>query len=227
MMILDITGSGAGASPDRRYRIAVEQAQAAGIKVVGYSATDYTRRPAAEVENDVKNYRAWYGVTDIFLDEAASSGSQIGYYRDLASYIHRVNPGSAVILNPGIYPDEQYMSVGDVVMVYENTYSNFVTLQPPDWIHNYPASRFAYAIYGTPRSLLANAISLAQRRHAGYVYVTDRTGRNPYRSLPSYWSGEDALIAARCAGESMAPSGAQRLGGLSIGTDYAAPRAPM
>jgi hypothetical protein len=200
VMIMDVTSSGAGSSPDRNYQAAVKRAQAAGIKVIGYSNTNYTQRPAAAVEADVRNYKAWYDVTDIFLDQAASNSSGLAYYRQLTSYIHDVDPGSTVILNPGTYPDRQYMSLGDIVMVYENTYANYVNLQVPGWADKYPAASFAYSIYATSSSQLANAISLSGRRHAGYVYVTNRTGSNPYSSLPGYWSSEDAIIAARCAG---------------------------
>jgi Spherulation-specific family 4 len=199
VMILDVTSSGSGSSPDRNYQAVARRAHAAGIKIMGYSNTNYTRRPAASVEEDVKHYKAWYGVTDIFLDEVSSGGGGVPYYRRLARYIHGTSPGSMVMLNPGTYPDQQYMSIGDVVMVYEDTYADYVNLRVPRWVGNYPAAKFAHTIYATPGSQLANAISLSQRRRAGYVYVTNRTGSNPYRSLPSYWSSEGAIVAAKCA----------------------------
>jgi hypothetical protein len=199
VMILDVTGVGAGAAPDARFQAAVRRAQAAGIEVMGYSATDYGRRPAASVEADVKNYAAWYHVTDIFLDESASGDSELNYYRDLTGYIHRMDPGSTVMLNPGTYPERQYMSLGDIVMVYENSYAHFGDLQVPAWVRDYPASRFAFAIYATPGSRLAGAIALSRERHAGYIYVTDGRPPDPYSSLPGYWSSENSIIAAECA----------------------------
>ena len=77
-------------------------------------------------------------MTDIFLDEASSDGGGAAYYQRLASYIHGVNPGSKVMLNPGTYPDQRYMSIGDIVMVYENTYASYVKLRVPGWVRNYP-----------------------------------------------------------------------------------------
>jgi hypothetical protein len=38
---------------------------------------------------------------------------------------------------------------------------------------------------------LASAIS----RHAGWVFVTVRSGANPYDGLPRFWSREQAAIA--------------------------------
>jgi hypothetical protein len=198
IMILDVAGAGAGSAPQRKYQAAVKRAQAAGIAIMGYSDTDYTQRPAADVEADVRKYKAWYGVTDIFLDQVSSGRAQLGYYRSLSRDIHGVNPGSAVMLNPGTYPDQQYMSVGDIVMVFENTYASYVSLRVPGWVRKYPATRFAYVIYGTSGSQLASAISLAQRRHAGFVYVTNGTGLERYDSLPEYFAREDAIIAG-CA----------------------------
>jgi Spherulation-specific family 4 len=207
-MILDVTSSGAGRSPDRNYQAAVKRAQDAGIMIMGYSSTDYAQRPAAAVEADVSHYRSWYHVTDIFLDEASSDGGGAAYYRHLASYIHGLDPGSKVMLNPGTYPDQRYMSIGDIVMVYENTYASYVKLHVPGWARHYPAAKFAYAIYATPHSELAGAIRLSQQRNAGYIYVTGNSGANPYGSLPAYWPSENAIIA-RC--DRVAASSAQAL----------------
>ena len=206
VMILDVTSSGAGRSPDRNYQAAIKRAQAAGITIMGYSNTDYTKRPAAAVEADVSHYRSWYHVSDIFLDEVSSDRAGASYYQRLASYIHDVNPGSKVMLNPGTYPNRRYMSIGDIVMVYENTYANYVSLRVPGWVRDYPAAKFAYAVYATSSSQLASTISLAQQRHVGYIYVTGNSGTNPYGSLPAYWPAENAVVAG-CARISMVSGG--------------------
>lgn len=203
IMILDVSGTGAGSAPERKYQTAVKRAQAAGVTIMGYVDTDYTGRPPAAVEADVRNYQAWYNVTDIFFDQVSSGRAQLPYYREVSRYVHTVNPGSAVMLNPGVYPDRKYMSVGDIVMVFENTYANYLDLRVPNWVRKYPAARFAYVIYATSVAQLPRAVSLAEERHAGFVYVTDGTGLERYNSLPGYWSLEDAIIATGrgCAGQ--------------------------
>jgi hypothetical protein len=201
IMIVDITSSGAGSAPDPNYQAAAQQAQAAGIKVLGYAATDYARRPAAAVEADIRNYRAWYHVTDIFLDEAATGSSKIPYYRRLTDYIKDAAPASLVMLNPGTYPSRQYMSLGDVVLAYEGSYAGYAGLRVPGWARRYPADRFSHVVYATPGPRLAEALRLAAGRHAGYVYITDKAGPNPYRSLPGYWAAENAIVAAVCQGQ--------------------------
>jgi hypothetical protein len=198
MMILDVTSSGAGSAPNRAYAQTVARAQAAGIQVLGYVSTDYGRRPAAAVEAEIRHYRAWYRVASAFLDEAATGPGALPYYRRLTRYIRAADPGAVVMLNPGTYPSRRYMSLGDVVLAYEGPYARYAGLRVPGWVHRYPADRFSHVVYDTPGSHLGAALRLAAARHAGYVYVTDLAGRNPYRALPGYWVTEDALIAGAC-----------------------------
>lgn len=202
-MILDISGVGAGSAPVPHFQRLVRQARAAGVTILGYSSTADGQRPASAVEADVRNYKAWYGVTDIMLDEVSGFPQQAGYYRQIASYIHGVNPGSSVWMNVGTYPqDPQYMSIGNVMMVFEGTYAQYRDIQVPSWAASYPARRFANTVYATPGSDLGGALALAKQRNAGYVYVTDGTGGNPYGALPGYWSAEVSAIAAGCGGQS-------------------------
>ncbi len=197
-MIADVTSSGAGSAPDPNYQVAVRLARAAGIRVLGYADTNYSRRPAWEVRADIRHYQEWYGIINIFLDQVSSDDSKLPYYSALASYVHGRTPGSMVMLNPGTYPDQGYLSVGDVVLVFEGSYASYLKLRAPGWAQDYPAVKFAHAIYATSGSELASALSLSRQRNAGYVYVTGGTGPNPYSSLPAYWSSEDATIAAGC-----------------------------
>jgi hypothetical protein len=199
VMILDISGTGAGTAPDPGLQAEARHAEAAGVKVIGYSATDYGQRPAAQVKADVRNYKAWYGVNGIFLDLAAESPAQLGYYRGLADYIRRVDPGATVWFNPGTYPDQRYLSIANVVMVFEGPYASYRQQQVPSWAYHYPAAKFAHTVFATPASQLADAVSLSRSKHAGYVYVTDRAGANPYDGLPSYWSREAAATTGSCA----------------------------
>ena len=210
-MILDVSGIGAGNAPDGEFQSLVAEARAAGITILGYSSTEDGQRPAAQVETDVRDYAAWYGVTGIFLDRVSGKPRQLGYYKQLAGFIHRAHPGAQVWLNPGVYPDQRYMSVGDVVMVFEGTYAQFLTDAVPGWASQYPAAKFADTIYATPAAVLGSTLQMAQRRSAGHVYVTDLVGSNPYQGLPSYWQAEDADTAARCVSgvKSSAPGGGE------------------
>jgi hypothetical protein len=199
VMILN-PASGPGTAPDRAFQAAVREARAAGATVIGYIGTNYSKRPLAQAEKDVRDYRSWYGVTGIFLDQTPTTGSaQIGYYRSLARVVRQSAPRAPVWLNPGAYPDQSYMSVGTVVMVFEGPYESYVPSRVPGWVRHYRPARFAHTIYATPGGDLASAVRLSRLRNAGYAYITDDVGPNPYSSLPSYWRREQAAVAGGCA----------------------------
>jgi hypothetical protein len=188
--------SGPGPSPDASFQSAVRSAQHDGTQVIGYIGTEYGQRPAAQVRAWIRDYHAWYGVNGIFLDQTPTDGSGgIGYYRALAADIHQLMPGAPIWLNPGVYPDRAYMSVGSVVMAFEGSYASYQTLRIPAWARQYQAGRFAHTVYATPQSDLASAVGLSRQRNAGYVFVTPLAGANPYGAVPSYWPREQAAVA--------------------------------
>ncbi|MBO0788922.1 MAG: spherulation-specific family 4 protein, partial [Actinobacteria bacterium] len=197
-MILDLTSSGAGSAPEPAYQRAVSQAEAAGVQVLGYVDTGYGKRPAAQVAAEARHYRAWYHVTSIFLDQVAGDRGHLRYYRGLAGAIRAVDPGAAIWLNPGIYPSRAYLGIASAVMVYEGPYAGYRHLRIPRWARSYPAAKFVHNVFATPGSRLGAVIRLARARNAGHLYVTSRSGANPYDGVPRYWAREHATIGADC-----------------------------
>jgi hypothetical protein len=197
-MILDISGTGAGPAPVSHFQSIVKRERAAGVTILGYSSTGYGQRPLSQVEADVRDYRAWYGVSDIFLDEVRGVSSQLPYYQKLADYIRGANPDSKIWINPGAYPDQGYMSVSNVVMAFEGPYSSYHEIDVPSWVFDYSPDRFANTIYATSQAQVTSALNLSRNRNTGYVYVTNGTGGNPYSALPAYWQTEDAAITQGC-----------------------------
>jgi len=199
VMILNVTGTGAGSTPVPHFQALVRKAQAAGITVLGYSSTEYGQRPAAAVEADARNYKAWYKINGMFLDLTDNTRAELSYYRKLGAYIRAINPGSVIWLNVGAYPAPGYMSVGNVVVAFEGSYASYRGLQVPAWAAHYKPARFADVIYATPGSDLATAVRLSRHRRTGYLYVTNLPGSpDPYSALPSYWTREVAAVAAAC-----------------------------
>jgi glutathione peroxidase-family protein len=199
VMILNVTGMGAGTAPVPHFQSLVKRAQKKGITVLGYSSTEYGQRPAAEVEADARNYRAWYKINGMFLDLTANGSGELGYYKKLAAYIHKVNSKSVIWLNVGAYPAQGYMSVGNVVVAFEGGYASYRGLQVPAWTAHYRAARFADVIYATPASDLASAVSLSRHRRTGNLFVTNLAGTpDPYSALPSYWTKEVSDVTAGC-----------------------------
>jgi hypothetical protein len=201
VMILN-PASGPGTAPDPGLQGAVRQADRAGSRVIGYVGTNYGQLPAARARADIRDYAAWYHVRGIFLDQTPTEGrAQLPYYQDLGRYIRQRIAGADIWINPGSFPDRSYMSVADVVMVFEGTYGQYQRLTLPAWDRDYPAARFAHTIYATPEGDLPGAVHLSRQRNAGFLFLTAQTGPNPYGSLPGYWPDERAAVAsAACAG---------------------------
>lgn len=190
--------SGPGLSQNTDYVAAVNNAKAAGIKVIGYVHTSYGARDAAVVKSEIDAYKSWYGVSGIFLDEVSSDAALLPYYQDLANYI-RASVGTFVALNPGTIPAQGYMNVGDTVVVFEGTYNTYKLWVAPAWAGQYPASKFVHLVYATAStSSMKNAVNLAHNRYGGNVYVTNDVLPNPWDLLPSYWSSELTQINKSC-----------------------------
>ena len=198
VMLLNVD-NGVGTAPLSHFQTLVTRAQAAGITVLGYSSTVNGQRPIGSVETEVSEYRAWYGVNGIFLDLTQGTASELSYYRQLAGYIRATVPNAVVWLNPGTYPDQSFMSIANVVLVFEGSCASYLQDQVPGWVRRYQPGQFAHVIYATPGSDLASAVNLSRARRAGHLFVTDLPGSpNPYGAMPSYWAQEAAAIPANC-----------------------------
>jgi hypothetical protein len=198
VMILN-PASGPGTAPDPALRRAVSQATAAGSRVIGYIGTNYAQLAPAQARREVQDYRAWYHVRGIFLDQTPTEGSQqLGYYRDLGRYIRQAIGGAVIWINPGTVPDRSYLSVANVVMIFEGSYASYQRLTLPAWVDRYPPGRFAHTVYATPPAATASAVRLARDRNAGYLFFTPDAGSNPYGALPSYWPAERAQVSGSC-----------------------------
>ena len=182
--------SGPGVSSDPNYVTATNSTRAAGVRVIGYVYTSYSARSAAAVQADIDQYYNWYAVDGIFLDEVDTACVNEPYYAALNTYIKSKGGLGLTVLNPGTFPSECYMAAGDIICTYEDAYSSYGSLSSPAWVTNYLPCRFWHIIYNVTSGNVSSVIALARSRNAGYVYVTDDTGANPYDTLPSYWNAE-------------------------------------
>ena len=196
--------SGPGLSPDPAYVAAVAGVRAAGVEVLGYVSTRWGARPLDDVLGEVACYQAWYGISSIFFDEAASSRGALPYYRDLAAAV-RVTPCAYVALNPGTVPDERYAALADLLVIFEGSDDAYRSWTPPPWQARYHRGRFWHLVHGTPPSRLLDVLQVAERRAAGVVHVSDGVLDNPWGQLPAYWN--EALDAVCVANRSHGSAG--------------------
>ena len=191
--------SGPGSSIDQTYAAQVKRSQAANLTVLGYVYTDYGQRSPAMVKSDIDKYYAWYSVDGIFFDQASTQCSHArSYYKGLYEYVN--DKGGKVVLNPGTQTNECYMAVADVVVNFEDTYTNYTSdsYSQPEWISEYPATRFWHLVHAAATTAdMRDAVRLSRERNAGFVYVTPDALPNPWDTLPAYFSDElKALQAA-------------------------------
>jgi hypothetical protein len=101
------------------------------------------------------------------------------------------------VLNPGTHTDEGYFSqpATDLAVLFESEVSNWGSYVPDAYVNNYASSRFAMLAYDAIAADTAcSAVTLANSRNFGYVYLTDDTLPNPWDSLPSFWEDEIACV---------------------------------
>jgi hypothetical protein len=202
-LVLANVDSGPGTGYEANFGTVYTAAAAAGATVVGYISTNGATVSAGDVETQVAawfSYYGAYGLAGIFLDVCACTAANETYYTGIVNYVHSNYPGSIVVLNPGDIPDQDYLSlpIGDVIQVCEDNYTDFLTdaANAPSWLFNHSPSQISVVVNNCPTEAdMVTAVGLSQTAfNAGYVWVTNGTGGNPYEDEPSYFAAEVALV---------------------------------
>lgn len=182
LVILNVA-SGPGTGPQEVFRAAVGRLRGAGVSVIGYVDTAYGRRPAAQILAETGRYQDWYGVRGVCLDRAAAGTGEIGYYATLAERV-RAMGAEVVFFNHGTHPAEAYAAHADLLGTFEGPWPSYQGLRAPDWTLRWPPEKFYHVVHSVPSGLLAAAWRLARSRRVASVYITERSGPNPYDGLP-------------------------------------------
>jgi len=198
--------SGPGGAPNLAYQSLIAAVRAEGIHVLGYVPTAWARGNVsnAQAEAWVKEYYSWYGVDGIMFDEVndTCASGPVGYYTALYNFVKQQAGSDIVVLNPGTATGECYAAISDVLITFEDTYTNYLQYDAPAWVRTFPGSHFCNVIFDTPAADMKNAVNLAVSRNADRVYVTDTgaNGTDPYSSLPSYFGLEVAYVGSSLTG---------------------------
>ncbi len=190
--------SGPDTSSDPNYVSAVNALRSAGGKVIAYIHTSYGSRTLSTVESEVDTYLSWYSIDGFFVDEMAddTTTNDLNYYSSLYQYIKGKSATLSVTGNPGTNTAENYLTLpaADNLMIFESG-SGYSTFTPSSWVTNHLAKQFTHIMYSIPdATTMMNDVSLAVSRNAGWIYVTDDGGSNPYDTLPSYWTSEVSYV---------------------------------
>lgn len=151
------------------------------IRVFGYVASDYGRTYAVQRPIDhVRQWEEYWGVTSIFVDEAASGEDKIPYYATLNAWIKGTS-----ILNHGVVPDVKYLRCGDILCSAETAWS---TLRTKDlaWTATH-RDRMYHIVMGLDAFDIGTAMRFVHDR-AGYIFVSNFVEPEVFTRLPTYWT---------------------------------------
>jgi Spherulation-specific family 4 len=184
--------NGPGPSLSTAYVNGIASLRAAGVSVLGYVSTAYTKRSEAAVRADIDSYRQWYPqTTGIFFDEQSSSPGGEDYYRRVTAYA-RSKAFTFTVGNPGSDSSPTYVGTVDMILVYENSgLPGASTLG--GWHASYDRHNFGVIPYGVPT--LDPAFIARAKASVGYLYITGDSLPNPWDSVPPYFSELVAQLA--------------------------------
>ena len=185
MVILNVN-DGPGERRDEARLEALERLLEAGVAVAGYVDVDYGQRPRHDVVADIGCFMLWYRVTGIFFDRVPAAPDQVPAAALLARHARDIGAQS-VIFHHGVYPAEAYAEHADILGTFEGPWSSYVDLPVPRWARELTDAKSYHVVYSVPPASFGDAVLLANRRRAGYVYITDHEGANPYERLPADW----------------------------------------
>ena len=181
---------GPGSFRDPNYVTGIDSLRGAGIKVLGYVATDYASAPLSWVESQVSTWHSLYPIDGIFFDMMSNLAGTASYYSTLTRYTHSLIPGSTTLGNAGTRVPTALIGTTDILGVREDAG------YPPLSFISYPGygtGNFYMDVYGV--SLDTGYLGQASS-HVAWVYVTSLTLPDPYASLPWYFGSEVGYLAS-------------------------------
>jgi len=193
--------NGPGTKTDPAYLTAFNNANAAGIHVLGYVQTNYQARPFKSAYSDIDTwYRLYPNTKGIFVDSITQDNADdLCYVAALYSHVKNVHPNDLFVLNPGSHVKPTYEPYADIFLTSESDYATY-----QNWQIQYKGfednvnyqNRFWHSIYGVSQDNYNNAFTQARNNNAGWVFITDKTAPTPYTSTPSYWQNEISDVNA-------------------------------
>ena len=122
-------------------------------------------------------------MTGVCLDRVTATAAWLPHYSALTAEARKLG-AEVVFFNHGAYPAEGYAELADLLGVFEGSWQAYQRLDVPRWTRAWPAEKFYHVVHSVPPGKSGDTVRLAVRRRAAAVYVTERSGPNPYDRLP-------------------------------------------
>jgi hypothetical protein len=207
-VVLNIA-DGPGPAPEPAFQQAAAELTEAGIPLLGYVDTDYGRRSHAEVVAELLIYRQWYGTTGVYFDQAAAHPAALAHYRRLTTAA-RAAGCATVVLGHGTHPEPSFAEpeLGDLLVTFEGSWTEYDALALPLWTGHHPAERFCHLVYQVPAAQARTAGALIASRRAGVACTVPGGGDNPWATLPhGLGTGPEPEVAPPVATDPPAATG--------------------
>ena len=184
--------NGPGAELDPCYPPVIEALREAGVRMAGYVDTDYGRRSPSEIIDDVETWLRRYGVDGVFMDQVSPGLADLDHYAQCV-LAARSAGARFVALNPGAYPHPGYVDLANLTVTFEGPWSDYRSLPLPEWVTQFPPSRFAHLVHSVPVDIIPVGLDLAARRGVSGIFLTHSQGANPWDNVPALLTGQLAL----------------------------------
>ncbi|KAF9739387.1 hypothetical protein PMIN04_008361 [Paraphaeosphaeria minitans] len=173
------------------------------VQAIGYVDTEYGSRDGEKVRKDIATYAGWNN-TDIPLSGIFFDHTPAEDIDDARTYLKNVSATvrhtegflqpAIVVHNPGTVPDANMTNYhADVTVVFEGAYGDLPSRgETKAELQGLDGRRMDYAeiIHSVPRTMSRGGIRRiinGERRHVGWLYVTDRMGDNKYEWYSDRW----------------------------------------
>ena len=185
--------SGPGKRADANYKDIFSRARNTKLTLLGYVTLSYGKRPISAVKADVDSWLYFYPeVQGLFLDEQPSQPEFAPFALEVFAYVRGRLGNGLMVTNPGVPCAPEYLAGRDapVACLFEHE-TGFSSFQIPDWARAKGADFVAMLFYHVKSAdLMRTTLADATRKGAGYCYITDAPGPNPWDRLPTYWQQE-------------------------------------
>src|SRR2546425_12977093 len=182
-------GGGPGSSPNTNYATLTQRLHSVGIIVVGYTWANYGSRNISDVFTAIDEYKSWYNVDGIIIDQMSYTGGDENYYSRLTTHARSIGL-TLVIGNPGTETLPSYVRTVDAIVIHENSGLPSINYLG-GWHANYDKANWGILPHGV-NSLNKPYVASASK-YVGYIYMSNGTMPNPWNTLPPYFGD---LVAA-------------------------------
>jgi hypothetical protein len=208
-VVINITGSGVGDSAQAAYTTLMDNLRSAGVIVLGYVYTNFGEEASVTVQGEIDKWWNFYNagtsattrrVHGIFFAAMSNQTAKQSYYSNLHTYA-RVTKGfftTAGSAGTAVPTSFLASTCADTIVVYEGA-----GVPLPSNYQQYDANadnNVAVIPYGI--ASINTAWMQQMSAYAGWMYMTNDSGANPYDTLPPYFASFMTELDAIGAGSS-------------------------